>query len=119
HAAGLQPRLQFFPIRSCADHLLRGGDLHLRLAALGAALVWDRRDPGGDARASDGTLSQRRADRRRHRPDRGARSAAAGLSGIFAGLVLTAPRAEKILQYLAGFHRMMIELLDCGAMMAC
>ena len=45
---------------------------------------------GGDARAADGAFSQRCADRRRHRADRGARSAAAGLSRLRAGLVLSA-----------------------------
>ncbi len=45
-AAGLQFRLQFLSQRPCADHLLRGGDLHLRVADVVAALVRHRRFPG-------------------------------------------------------------------------
>ena len=52
------PDYNSFPSRPCFDHLLRGGDLHLRLADGLADLVWRRRALGGDAGAADGALSQ-------------------------------------------------------------
>ncbi len=61
---------------------------------------------------------QRCPDRGRHRADRGARSAAAGLSRFLAGLVLAAPRAEEIFQNRTGFQRMRFGLRHRWPVMA-
>ncbi len=46
------PAYNSFPVRPCAHHLLRGGDLHLCVADVVAGLVCHRGVAGGDARAA-------------------------------------------------------------------
>ena len=72
-----------------------------------ARLVRHRRFAGGDARASDRAFPQRRSNRRRHRADRGARSAAARFSRFCATLVLSglAPGPEKFFQRMSRRRR--------------